>query len=388
MKRETDLELVRRFFRSRQLRTDDLADDVWRVPVAEYTSSDHLAREEQLLFRARPVVACLTADVPSPGDYVSFVCAGLPILVVRGEDGAVRAFVNSCRHRGARVAPADRGHTQRCLVCPYHAWTYELDGALRAQPGSVGGFAAVDSATLGLRPLAAAEGHGLVFVRPGGTEPIDLAGLLGGVEGDLDALGLAGYHHVESRSSVREMNWKLTIDTFLEAYHIFSLHRQSIAPDYFSSPALFDAFGPNSRYIGVRRSIAALEGRPEEDWSILPHATVHYVLVPNTLVVHQIDHIELWRVFPLGVGRTEIHTTLYAPEAPTSEKAQRYWRKNLDAVLAVTGNEDFPQCEQMQADMAAGAVAELIFGRNEPALGHYHRSLRELQGDRPPVASR
>jgi phenylpropionate dioxygenase-like ring-hydroxylating dioxygenase large terminal subunit len=385
--RETDLALVRRFFRSRRGRTDDLADDVWRVPAAEYTSAEHLAREEQLLFRARPVVACLTADLPSPGDYVTFVCAGLPVLVVRGSDGAVRAFVNSCRHRGARVAADDRGSAGPCLVCPYHSWTYELDGAIRAQPGSVGGFAALDPATLGLRPLAVAEGHGLVLVRPGGTEPIDLPGLLGGVEADLDAFGIAGYHHVETRRSVRAMNWKLVIDTFLEAYHIFSLHRRSIAPDYFSTPALFDAYGPNSRYIGVRRTITALEGRPEGEWSILPHATIHYVLVPNTLLVHQIDHVELWRVFPLGVDRAEIHTGLYAPEAPSSDKARNYWRKNLDAVLAVTGNEDFPMCEQMHADMAAGATAELIFGRNEPALGHYHRSLRELQGDRP-VASR
>jgi phenylpropionate dioxygenase-like ring-hydroxylating dioxygenase large terminal subunit len=272
-------------------------------------------------------------------------------------------------------------------VCPYHAWTYGLDGALTAQPGSVGGFAGLDAATLGLRPVAAVEGHGLVFVRPGGTEPIDLGGLLGGVEADLDGFGLAGYHHVETRRQVRAVNWKLVIDTFLEAYHIFSLHRGSIAPDYFSTPALFDAFGPNSRYIGVRRSIAALEGRPEDEWSILPHATVHYVLVPNTLLVHQIDHFELWRVFPVGVGHAEIHTGLYAAEPAADERAQRYWRKNLDAVLAVTGNEDFPQCEQMQADLAAGATSELIFGRNEPALGHFHRSLQELQGERPPVRS-
>lgn len=381
MKRDTDIGLCRRFFASRAARTDDLADEVWRVPAAEYTSAEHLAREEQLLFRARPVVACLTADIPSPGDWLSFVCAGLPILVVRGRDEEVRAFVNSCRHRGARLAQTDRGHAGPCLVCPYHSWTYELDGTLRAQPGSVGGFAELDPAGLGLRPLAAAEGHGLVFVRPGGTEPIDLAGLLAGIEDDLDAFGLAGYHHVETRRTERAMNWKLVIDTFLEAYHIFSLHRRSIAPDYFSTPALFDAFGPNSRYVGVRRSITALEEQPESEWSILPHATMHFVLAPNTLLVHQIDHFELWRVFPLGTGRVEIHTGLYAPQPPLEEKAQRYWGRNLDAVQTVTGTEDFPQCEQMQADMAAGAVTELIFGRNEPALAHFHRSLRELLGE-------
>jgi hypothetical protein len=131
----------------------------------------------------------------------------------------------------------------------------------------------------------------------------------------------------------------------------------------------------------VRRSILDLIGEPEESWSILPHATVHYVLVPNALLVHQIDHFELWRVFPLGVDRSLVHTSLYSPTAPEDERALRYWRKNLDIVLQVTTTEDFPQCERIQADLAAGALDELLFGRNEQALSHFHRSLSELMGE-------
>jgi phenylpropionate dioxygenase-like ring-hydroxylating dioxygenase large terminal subunit len=234
-----------------------------------------------------------------------------------------------------------------------------------------------------LRPVAVAEGHGLIFVRPGGpgstgTEPIDLDAALGGLGPELDGYKLAGYHHVETRTHVQAINWKLVIDTFLEAYHIFSLHKQSIAPLYFSRGALFDPYGPHSRFIGVRRSILDLTGEPEESWSILPHGTVHYVLLPNALLVHQIDHFELWRVFPLGVDRSLVHTSLYSPTPPDDERAERYWRKNLDIVLQVTITEDFPQCERIQADMAAGAADELVFGRNEPALAHFHRSLSDM----------
>jgi len=223
-----------------------------------------------------------------------------------------------------------------------------------------------------------AEGHGLIFVRPGGSEPIDLDAVLAGLGSELDGYKLAGYHHVETRTHVQAINWKLVIDTFLEPYHIFSLHKQSIAPHYFSSGALFDPYGPHSRFIGVRRSILDLVGAPEESWSILPHATVHYVLVPNALLVHQIDHFELWRVFPLGVDRSLVHTSLYSPAPPEDERAQRYWRKNLEILLQVTTTEDFPQCERIQSALAAGALDELIFGRNEPALAHFHRSLSTM----------
>lgn len=387
MDRDTDIALVRRFFALRASRTDDLAGAPYRNPGSDYTSVEQLERERHMLFRARPVVAGLTADAPAPGDFFTLVCDGVPIVVVRGEDGVARAFVNTCRHRGARVAEGC-GRGRRRLVCPYHSWTYGLDGRLTAQPGSGAGFTDLDRTDLGLRPLATAEGHGLIFVRAGGTGSIDLDALLCGLDADLDNYGVDRYQHIETRSQVLSVNWKLVIDTFLEAYHIFSLHKRSIADTYFSSPALFDGFGPNSRYIGVRRSILDLENDPPSDWSILPHATVNYVVAPNTVFVHQIDHLEVWRVFPLGVGESMIHTSLYAPAAPADDRAARYWRKNLDMVLDVTGTEDFPQCERLQADLSAGAVPEMVFGRNEPALIHYHRSLSELLCGDPVISHR
>ena len=294
-------------------------------------------------------------------------------MVVRDGDGVARAMVNTCRHRGARLLEG-RGRASRCIVCPYHSWTYDLTGRLTAQPGAGDAFADVDRDDLGLRPVPLAEGHGLIFVRPDSDEPIDLDAVLCGLGPELDSYKLASYHHIETRTHVQPINWKMVIDTFLEAYHIFSLHKQSIAPQYFSTGALLDPFGPHMRFIGVRRSILDLVGSPEESWSILPHCTLHYVFAPNALLVHQIDHFELWRVFPLGVDRALVHTGLYAPTAP-DERAERYWRKNLDVLLKVTTEEDFPQCERIQAALASGATDELLFGRNEAALTHFHRSL-------------
>lgn len=384
MDRDDDIGLVRRFLALHQTRADELAPAVYRQPAADYTSAEHLERERATLFARAPLLAGLSADIPEAGDYLTLSGAGAPVVIVRGDDGVARAMANTCRHRGARLVEG-RGRARRCIVCPYHSWTYDLAGRLTAQPGAGDGFSGLDRGDLGLRPVPVAEGHGLIFVRPstgpaGSTEsePIDLDAALCGLGPELDGYKLASYHHVETRTHVQNINWKLVIDTFLEAYHIFSLHKQSIAPQYFSTGALFDAYGPHSRFIGVRRSILDLVGTPEASWSILPHATVHYVLAPNALLVHQLDHFELWRVFPLGVDRSLVHTGLYAPAPPDDERAQRYWRKNLDLVLQVTTEEDFPQCERIQADLAAGAADELIFGRNEPALAHFHRSLSAM----------
>jgi phenylpropionate dioxygenase-like ring-hydroxylating dioxygenase large terminal subunit len=377
MDRNDDIALVRRFFALHETRADELAPAVYRQPAADYTSGDHLERERHSLFRGTPLLAGLSADIPETGDYLTVSGDGVPVVVVRGDDGVARAMVNTCRHRGARLVEG-RGRAHRCIVCPYHSWTYDLGGQLTAQPGAGPGFDGLDRADLGLRPVPVAEGHGLIFVRPGSDEPIDLDAVLCGLGPELDSYKLASYHHVETRTHTQAINWKLVVDTFLEAYHIFSLHKQSIAPHYFSRSTLFDPYGPHSRFIGLRRSILDLVGTPEESWSILPHATMHYVLAPNALLVHQMDHFELWRVFPLAVDRSLVHTSLYAPSQPDDERAQRYWRKNLDILLQVTNTEDFPQCERIQAALAAGAIDTLFFGRNEPALAHFHRSLAAM----------
>jgi phenylpropionate dioxygenase-like ring-hydroxylating dioxygenase large terminal subunit len=377
MDRNEDIGLVRRFLALHERRADELAPAVYRQPAADYTSAEHLERERRGLFRCAPLLAGLSADIPDAGDYLTLSGDGPPVVVVRGEDGVARAMVATCRHRGARLLEG-RGRVQRCIVCPYHSWTYDLTGRLTAQPGAGEAFCDVDRADLGLEPVPVAEGHGLVFVRPGSPDPIDLDATLCGLGPELDSYKLASYHHVETRTHVQDINWKMVIDTFLEAYHIFSLHKQSIAPQYFSTGALFDPYGPHSRVIGVRRSILDLVGAPEETWSMLPHGTIHYVIAPNALLVHQLDHFELWRVFPLAVDRSLVHTGIYAPTRPDDERALRHWRKNLDILLQVTTTEDFPQCARIQADLAAGALHDLLFGRNEPGLAHFHRSLAAL----------
>jgi phenylpropionate dioxygenase-like ring-hydroxylating dioxygenase large terminal subunit len=354
--------------------TTQLADDVAHLDTAIYRSDEWFAREQQVLFREGVVVACLAADVRDPGDHVTIDSGGVPLLVTRDGDGVVRAFLNACRHRAAKVVDGC-GAAARNFACPFHAWTYSLDGRLLGRPRSEGGFDSLDRADYGLVPVPAAEAHGVVFVRPVGDDPIDGEAELAGLGADLDGFRL-GEQRVYGRMR-REWrcNWKLLLDTFLESYHVFALHGASVGPDYPGHVMVSDAFGPHLRIPVPRASLLELADRPRSEWSLLPHATVQYHLSPNAMVNHTIDHLVLWRFVPLAVDRTAAEMTMYVPDHVDDE-----WRKSMDAWFelhdAVTRDEDYPESERIQQVLVSGRVARTVLGRNEGALQHFHRTIR------------
>ena len=143
--------------------TTDLSDSTWREPVANYQSADRLRREIEVVLRSQPVPFCPSVALPAGGSYVARVAGGTPIVAIRGDDGVVRAFRNSCRHRGTALVA---GHgCARSLVCPFHGWVYRLDGALRHVPDQYG-FPGLDLASNGLVPVATTEGQRRGLRRP------------------------------------------------------------------------------------------------------------------------------------------------------------------------------------------------------------------------------
>jgi phenylpropionate dioxygenase-like ring-hydroxylating dioxygenase large terminal subunit len=347
------------------------------APSSAYTDPQRFADEMRILFRPGPVLVGLSCELVGAGSYRAITVDGIPIVVVRQPDGSLRALVNACRHRGAPlVDTVSDGQGLRAFSCPYHAWTYELDGALRARPMSAGAFDDV-TADCSLHPLPVAERYGLIFVRPTGTDPIDVDDALAGAQDDLDAFGLDRYVHIGSRVNTWKMNWKLFFDTFTESYHIRTLHRTTLAPTFNSDTVIFEPYGRNALSIGLRKDVLDETAKPREEWSLLPYGTIQYFLLPNTLLTHQLDHLEVWRVEPLDVGTVRTTTSVFAPTEPHSERARNYFVKNLDLLLQVTGTEDFPLMEQIQQNLASGALPEVVYGRNEPPLIHFHRSIEE-----------
>ncbi|MGE5270069.1 MAG: aromatic ring-hydroxylating oxygenase subunit alpha, partial [Thiohalocapsa sp.] len=308
MRRAEQIAEARKLLAHLDNRTTDLADGVYRNPVGDYTSDEQAAQERAAFFRDGPINVGLSALLPQPGDWLTHDWTGVPILLVRRPDNTLAAFLNVCRHRGARVVDGC-GHAARDFACPYHGWTYGLDGALIARPEEAAFGAAAERATHGLRPLPVVEKYGMIWVgaRPGLL--LDVDGLLDGVADDLAAYNLASYHHYETRTLTRAMNWKLAIDTFGETYHLRHLHPDTVSPLFHTNRATFSAFGRNHRMIAARRTLDELRGQPEAEWDLFLHTGVVYVLFPNTVFIFQRDHVETWHVFP---GDTPDSCAMYA----------------------------------------------------------------------------
>ena len=383
MDHATQVDIIERWLEMHRKNATQLVDDVLVLETSVYTAPLWFAREREVLFRAGPVVACLTADVPQPGDFVTLSAGGVPIVVVRDDDGAVRAFVNACRHRAAQVV---HGCGQaKNFACPFHNWTYARDGRLLGQPRSQDGFSTVAKNTLGLVPVPVGEAHGLVFVRPGGTEPIDVASVLGPeICRDLDRFALAGYRVWGRMRREWNCNWKLILDTFTESYHVFALHGASVGPEYPGHVMIFDTFGAHMRIPVPRASILEFDSRPRDEWDLLAHATVQYHIAPNVMINHTIDHVILWRFEPVAVDRTIAEMTMYTPESRSAHDPRDDWTASMGAWFdlhdAITRDEDYPESERIQRVLASGRVPSTLLGRNEGAVQHFHRGLRAVVG--------
>src|SRR6185369_9030594 len=233
-------EQARKLFAYLDTQTTANADTVYRNEVVDYTCRKQFARERELFFRRAPLFVGLSCLLPRPGDYMTHDYADVPLLLVRQPDGSLRAFLNVCRHRGARVAEGS-GHGVKRFLCPYHAWAYATDGRLIARPDERS-FAEIGSASCSLRELPVAEKHGMIYVSPTPGTGIDVDAILSGAQRDMAAYKLDAYHHYETRVLQRKINWKIVVDTFLETYHLQFLHRKTVDPILYSNTATFDAF--------------------------------------------------------------------------------------------------------------------------------------------------
>jgi phenylpropionate dioxygenase-like ring-hydroxylating dioxygenase large terminal subunit len=372
MDRITQQHLVARVIELNDERTTDCAPHGLRIPAAHYVSEEHLGRERASLFRSRPVFACFSVDVPDPADYTTFDAGGVPVAVVRAQDGTVRAFVNVCRHRAASVVNG-RGNTGRTFNCPFHGWVYDTDdGRLRGRPRSCDGFVEFGDDCLGLRELGAGERHGIVAVHPGSAEPVDVDAWLCGLGSELDSLHYASLIPYKREQTRWACNWKLLLDTFLESYHVPALHKISLAPFYLGIASPFDAYGPHNRIVVPQNSILDQRDRPASEWALLPYAVLQYFIAPNIIVSNLYGYVMVWRFVPEAAGVTVVEHELYTYAPAASPADREHFDQRFGAAARVTGDEDFPQSEIVHRNLLSGCTDHTIAGRNEPGMVHFH----------------
>jgi len=274
------------------------------------------------------------------------------------------------------VVGAGRRHASR-LTCPYHAWSYDLDGTHLALPDPKA-FPEVSVPRPGLRPLPLTEAHGSLWLTPRFDASPPAPGL-GAIADDLDHYALDAHQHWRTHRFELALNWKLVIDTFLEGYHFASLHRTTVGPLFIANLCFAERIGSHVREVLPRRSLTELRDQPPETWDLVPHSAIVYVLFPNTVLVMMIDHVETWRVYPdaSDPGRSICDLDFYIPDGPVDEPALRHWELNWQLTLDTVIQEDFAAMEGVQRGLASGALERLTFGANEPALILYHEALSD-----------
>ena len=361
-----DQEAIERIFNHIDNGTTDLGDEVWREPVENYFSQKRFDAEIALL-KTLPIPFCPSAALIENGSYIARRASGTPLLVVRGEDGQVRAFINACRHRGMKVANGS-GCKKKAFVCPYHAWTYSLDGSLKNIPGQ-DGFPNLDNADYGLAEVSAIEKGGIVYVQQEGV--IENSSL----DNSLNFFGAEAklFDHGEVTD---ETNWKLLTETLLEGYHIKSLHKNTFYPYGLNNINLVETDGPNSRVIFPFKRIEKIRNTKAEDRSLNGVATSLFHLFPNASVSKLSKHTSLTIMEPLSP--TSVKTVSYLVfneeqdgKVISLEDAQ----KDAKFVNESGQSEDREAARAIQETVTTSANSHLTFGFFEKAIVNFHKHL-------------
>lgn len=349
------------------------------LKTSVYTDPTIAQRERKQFFTATPQCIGMSGDLPDTGSFLTVNDLGVPILATRDEHGDLRAFINSCRHRGAIVESDSRG-TKRRFSCPFHAWTYDPSGTLVGLPKQEH-FGDVDPSCLGLRELAAEERHGLLFVHPDPDATIDLDALLGDWFNDeFPTWNFADLVPINHDSYDTACNWKLAMDTFGETYHFSVLHKDTLFNSFHGNVQCYDEAEHLHRMILCRRDIDEMRHLPESEWDITVAGLPVYWIFPNVILMPFAAGCFLVRAYPNpdDPGRHTSRIDFYM-KSHLKNAAGAEGEEIADFIATIAQNfaeiirdEDYAMGESQQISANAGAVDEIIFGRNEPALHHYH----------------
>ena len=385
----------------RQLDKGDTADAGchYQLSTSTYTCPDLAQREYRDLFQGHPQMIGLSKDLPEPGSYLTLDDFGTPILATRDKNGKFRALLNACRHRSVKVASEERGK-KSVFMCPFHHWSYANTGDLINIPDE-SHFGSIDKACSGLIELPSLEHNGMLWVHPSASGKIDINKIMGAkLSKELESFDLSNYHYAGGRTIDKKLNWKLANDTFGETYHFGKLHKNTINEIYQGNNLHFEEFGRNHRFVTANRGIDQVRQLPESEWDITQGTFVLYYLFPNIQVVIESQTITLIRIYPdkNNPGRSVSKVSFYftpailewmVNEEADGKKLDELWDKekglialpsieaNISAFCGAVEEEDYNMGEMQQIAAESGQLEEVTFGRNEPALHHFHRSFKE-----------
>ena len=360
------------------------AGGIMRLPMSDYTCPELLAQERDTFFRKAPLLMGLSSQLPQANTYWSDNVTGTPTLMVRDGQGRFRAYANVCRHRGSLVVPEGRGTKSR-FTCPFHAWTYGIDGRLLTVNKS-GHYGDVSGLGLSLIELPSAEMYGTLWVRPSPGDPVDEDECLAGLQKDLVSWKLPEHPHAGQQVIDARINWKLGIDSYGEIYHLNVLHPDTAAKEIHANAQTFDRFERNLRMVFANRKIdlMRLTMPIRSRWPYKQITSTVYYFYPNAIMMVDAFGVDLMRIFPLegspSRSRT-VHTWYIDPKIRKHfERQGMSYEDRLTRFRDVVEKQDYAMLEEVQLNAERGIQPEVVLGRNEAALQHFHNVYRSQTG--------
>ena len=378
MSRDRLLEAARRTIAHAKTETVPLAETIGKVPAGNYLDHDRWLTEVHSLFHRFPLVLGFSCEFVERYSYRSTEVIGIPVLVTRAADDELRAFVNTCSHRGSQVVPDGRV-TSRRFTCPYHAWSYDNFGQLVGILDNEE-FGQLEMSCHGLTELPVLEYAGLVFVGLDHEGTHDLEPYLCGYGEMLEHLGLAGCYFA-GQQVVDGPNWKIAYDGYLDFYHLPILHRESFGTDL-CNKAIYDAWGPHQRVSAPDSSMLGLDQSPESQWSIGALTSGIWTIFPHVAIAS--FHVNgpdgagggrMYMVSQLFPGETPDTSTTTQTFLTTFEPTQEilpFIEAQQRFLLRVVRDEDYANGFLLQRGLKSGAKDFVMFGRNEAGGQRFH----------------
>lgn len=382
MNRETEIRLIKECLELKGKNETQYADAADSVDVERYTSKSWFNQELDRIFSSSPLPCALSTELVNPGDYVAKKwIKNAPLLLVRDNQGKARAYANVCRHRASTLVEEGTGCSKK-FSCPYHAWTYDLEGKLVGAPHFAQGFPEQGMEEFGLTEFACRESHGLVFVHPNRSAAIEDNFLESEIAEDLKWLDLQNYYVHSRETKVWNFNWKIFTEGGIEAYHFNVAHKNSLAPFFLGNLSTWEMRGRRGmRMVLPKKVMLDAPNMSEEEWDIRAMANVLLTSFPTQTYLVQPDTIDQISIVPISPNQTEIDiSTLARRENSTgwSEEENAVCQKNHEISTHVL-DEDFVIGERIQANIDSGVVDSLNFARFESALQVFHREICETQ---------
>ena len=374
---EEMMALVHRALLHYKNKTTDQAKGIMTMPIEAYINEERYLKEKDRIYKKLPLALCLSKEVPENQTYRAMNVIDTPVLITRGQDSKVRAFLNVCRHRGSKICEEGSGKT-RVFSCPYHAWVYNHKGELTGLYGEET-FGKIDREKFGLIELECEENAGFIWVILTPGKELNITSWLGDFGPELESLNLKDWYIFDQRE-LQGPGWKVALDGYLEAYHHNQLHGKTVGKHTVGNLLVLDTYGPHQRLTFGRKSLGSLEETPESEWQPLENIRLIHSGFPNLSVSGVLgDHCLVSQIFPGNTPyTTTTRQTILSAKKPKTKEEIAYSKNFSDMVLQAVKDEDYKIGMEIQSNIKKLGDNNFVYGKNEPAVQNYHNWIKRF----------